>query len=253
MNSLRTKAFVILAYLLAVTGGVHAAPPAPKPPAPSADERALVQACRARLTALNRFDLPAIDRYTHRDYVGTGVDGGRIDKATLMKNYAPGSAEPPNTYGPMQELQVRIYGGTGILNYRVQLKQRLGDRDIVTELRRTDVFLKQDGRWQEVSANLSVIPVSHLSAVEADPSKYDDYVGDYEIASNIQDHVTREGDKLFGEHGGTKKEFLPLGSEKFFFREDTGQITFARDDEGRVNGYAYQRCDGQQIAARKVK
>jgi hypothetical protein len=27
----------------------------------------------------------------------------------------------------MQELQVRIYGGTGILNYRVQLKQRLGD------------------------------------------------------------------------------------------------------------------------------
>jgi hypothetical protein len=30
-------------------------------------------------------------------------------------------------------------------------------------------------------------------------------------------------------------------------------VTFARDEAGKVTGYSYQRCDGQQIAARKIR
>lgn len=221
--------------------------------APSTDEAELLKACRTRLSALNRFDVATIDRYTHKDFIGTDEDGVRVSKAELLKKYAPHSEEPPNTYGPMEDVQVRIYGATAILNYRVQLRERFGDRDIVTPLRRTDVFLKDEGRWQEVSAQLTAIPMSSLAPVQVDAGTFNDYVGDYEIAPGNVDHVAYEDEKLIGESFRGKAQLLPLGHDRFFFREDTGQITFARDEAGRVNGYSYQRCDGQQIAARKVR
>jgi hypothetical protein len=225
----------------------------PKQPAPSIDERELLKACRSRLLALNHFDVATIDQLTHRDYIGTADDGARLSKDELLKAYAPHSSEPPNSYGPIEEVQMHIYGGTGIVNYRIELKERIGDRDIVTALRRTDVFLKEGGRWQAVSAQLTPIPISRLTPVAADATTYDDYVGDYEIATDNVEHVTRDGEKLMGETSRGQAEFLSLGPDKFFFRNDTGQVTFARDDAGKVTGYSYQRCDGQQIAARKIR
>jgi len=251
MRTMRVGAILAIACALALPQWVDAAKP--KPPVPSTDERELLKACRSRLLALNHFDVATIDQLTHRDYIGTSDDGARLGKAELLKAYAPHSSLPPNSYGPMEEVQTHIYGGTGIVNYRIELKARLGDRDIVTELRRTDVFLKEGGRWQAVSAQLTQIPVNRLTPVAADVTTYDDYVGDYEIATDNVDHVTRDGEKLMRESAKGKAEFLSLGQDRFFFRDDTGQVTFARDAEGKVSGYSYQRCDGQQIAARKIR
>ena len=250
-KSMRIVGFLAATCLMALPQWTSAAPA--KQPAPSTDERELLKACRSRLLALNHFDVATIDQLTHRDYIGTGDDGTRLGKAELLKAYAPHSSEPPNSYGPMEEVQTHIYGGTGIVNYRIELKERLGDRDIVTELRRTDVFLKEGGRWQAVSAQLTPIPISHLTPAATDATTYGDYVGDYEIATDNVDHVTLDGEKLMGEVANGKAEFLALGPDRFFFRDDTGQVTFVRDAAGKVTGYSYQRCDGQQIAARKIR
>jgi hypothetical protein len=67
------------------------------------------------------------------------------------------------------------------------------------------------------------------------------------------DHVTHDGEKLMRESPKGKAEFLALGQDRCFFRDETGPVTFARDDAGKVTGYSYQRCDGQQIAARKIR
>jgi hypothetical protein len=49
-------------------------------------------------------------------------------------------------------------------------------------------------------------------------------------------------------------EYLPAGNDPFFIREgDLGTITFSRDAQGHVTGYAYHRVDGQEIHAKKIK
>ena len=251
MKSEKIAAILALACCLALPQWLNAAKP--KQPTPAPAESELLKACRARLVAMNRFNVTAIDQYTHRDYVGTGLNGQRSTKAELLKRYAPHSREPPNSYGQMDDVQVRIYGSTGIVSYRVELKERFGDRDIVTAMRWTDVFLKEDGRWQEVSAQLTQIPISRLTPATTDPQPVEEFAGDYEITPDNVEHFTVNDTKLASESFRGTSEALPLGPDKFFFREDLGQVTFARDESGKVTGYSYQRCDGQLIAARKVR
>jgi hypothetical protein len=59
--------------------------------------------------------------------------------------------------------------------------------------------------------------------------------------------------KLWSQVGGDEEEYLPLGSEMFFVKDDLGSVTFSRDAEGRVTGYAYHRADGQELHDKKIK
>lgn len=251
MRTLRIASILVVACLLGLPQWLEAAKR--KVPPVNAAEVELLKACRTRLLAMNHFDMASMDQYTHRDYMGTNLDGKRLSKAELLSRYAPKSSEPPNSYGPMEDAQTHIYGNTGIVNYRIELKERYGDRDIVTALRRTDVFLKEDGRWQAVSAQLTQIPISRLAPVAAEAKGYDEYVGDYEIATGNDSHVTLDDGKLMSDSARGKAELLPLGQDRFFLRDDTAHIIFARDEGGKVIGYNYQRCDGQQIASRKIR
>jgi CubicO group peptidase (beta-lactamase class C family) len=85
-----------------------------------------------------------------------------------------------------------------------------------------------------------------------DPSIYDAYVGEYEVAPGLILTVTKEGDKLFSQSPGQpRSEMLPESETNFFLRDVDAQFTFIREDGQTVR--VVIRRGTREFQARKIK
>jgi serine-type D-Ala-D-Ala carboxypeptidase/endopeptidase len=79
------------------------------------------------------------------------------------------------------------------------------------------------------------------------------YVGEYQLAPNFKITITREGDKLFAQ--ATEQPKFQLFGEtqsEFFLKAVDAQISFVKDDKGRI-GQLILHQGGQQLPAKKIK
>ena len=91
------------------------------------------------------------------------------------------------------------------------------------------------------------------TAAKVDPNKYDAYVGEYEFGPNRIITITREGDKLFARRAnGPTDEILPETETSFFLTVADVQLTFVRDDTGKVSGMIL-RVNGRELTGKKTK
>lgn len=74
-------------------------------------------------------------------------------------------------------------------------------------------------------------------AAKVDPSTYDAYVGEYELAPGFSLVVTREGDHIFTQATGQQKiEIYPESETRFFLKVVDAQIDFVPGPDGKVSG-----------------
>ncbi len=74
-------------------------------------------------------------------------------------------------------------------------------------------------------------------AVKVDPSIYDAYAGEYELAPTFSIAVTREGDQLFAQATGQPKfEIFPASESRFFLKVVDAEVEFVRGADGKVTG-----------------
>jgi len=82
--------------------------------------------------------------------------------------------------------------------------------------------------------------VASRQFVKVDPKVLDEYVGKYQMPATefhqafILD-VYREGDKLISEAFGHRADFLPYSDTEFYMREESVELRFVRDAQGRVD------------------
>ena len=61
------------------------------------------------------------------------------------------------------------------------------------------------------------------------------YVGKYEMQGGMTVTITKEGDRLMGQPAGQPKvELLPESETKFYVRVVDAEVTFQRDQTGKV-------------------
>jgi hypothetical protein len=97
------------------------------------------------------------------------------------------------------------------------------------------------------------IPQKQRIAKNIDPNIYDDYVGQYEVNPNFSLIISREDDRLFClPTGQNKLELLPESGIKFHVKGVEAQITFVRDEEGKVIQLVLHQS-GREISANKIK
>jgi CubicO group peptidase (beta-lactamase class C family) len=95
----------------------------------------------------------------------------------------------------------------------------------------------------DISRDLSAIvfgdrPVAPPArrAVRVDPSIYDEYVGDYQLAPNVALTVTKDGDQLAVQATGQPRDIaIPESETTFYSRISPVRVTFSRDESGRVS------------------
>ena len=87
---------------------------------------------------------------------------------------------------------------------------------------------------------------------KVDPSIYETYVGEYEVAPGLILSVTKEGDRLFSQSPGQpRSEMLPESESTFFSRDIDAQFTFVREGDHVVR--VVIRRAGREFQARKIK
>jgi CubicO group peptidase (beta-lactamase class C family) len=94
------------------------------------------------------------------------------------------------------------------------------------------------------------IPIAHKLA-KVDPRIYDSYIGEYELAPGLVLKVTREEGKLMTQATGQSKvEVFPESEMKFFLKAFEAQITFVKDETGRVTALILHQGGRDQTAKR---
>jgi len=114
-------------------------------------ERELMQMERDWSAAYLSHDVSVVDRLLADDFIGTDGRGIMTDKKQELED---ARSENPNRKvlsEAIDDLKVRIYGDTAIVNGRTTEKIQSGGKEFVIQYRRTDVFVKRNGRWQCVS------------------------------------------------------------------------------------------------------
>ena len=75
----------------------------------------------------------------------------------------------------------------------------------------------------------------HQIVAKIDPTVLKAYVGKYDYGRGKTLTVTRQGDRLFGQRTGQRRmALLPRSEDIFFWRDLNAEITFVRDESGKV-------------------
>ena len=199
-----------------------------------------------------RGDKTTFDRLVADDFTGT-------DESATVRNKAQEreviQAPPSSIKASLtnEDVQVRIYGDTALVNGRIVYKaQPGGQTEISFQSRFTDTLLKRRGSWQVFARHYSRLPPER-TAVKLDPRIYDAYVGQYELAPGFVLSVAREGDALMTQATGQPKlELLPESEIGFFIKDISAVFVFMRDEKGEVNQLITIQ-DGRIIAAKRIK
>ena len=114
-------------------------------------ERELIEMERDWSAAYLSHDVSVVNRLLADDFIGTDGRGVMTDKKQELED---ARSENPNRKvlsEAIDDMKVRIYGDTAIVNGRTTEKIQSGGKEFVIQYRRTDVFVKRNGRWQCVS------------------------------------------------------------------------------------------------------
>lgn len=141
----------------------------------SEDEQAIRQTLNELMTALSRNDVDAAGRIYADDYVIVLADGRTTTKTQRLGAMKSGDLRYQSLV--FDNLKIRQYGNAAVANYRATGKSvsRAGDQALNSQA--MVMLVKNGGRWQVVSSQLTDNPASQSGAV--DENTLNQFMDDY--------------------------------------------------------------------------
>jgi hypothetical protein len=189
-------------------------------------------------------------KYFADDCIFADEKGRVLDKPKLIADIAPLPAGYSGTI-KIENAQSRIIGNTAILSYDADETEAIFGQNLKARYHVTDTWLQRDGNWQIIASQAHRYYEDPATG-KADPKKFADYIGNYELAADQTRSVTAEGDKLFLERKGKKEQLLPETSEIFFRKGIEGRILFRYGASGKVDALIDRR-NNEDVIWRKTK
>lgn len=119
-------------------------------------------------------------KYFADDCIFSDEKGRTLDKAALVADIAP----LPRGYSgtiKIAKLQSIIHGDTAILSYDLDETETVFGQNLTARYHGTDTWLRRNGTWQIV-ASQAMRYYEDPAVGKADPKKFADFVGTYELA-----------------------------------------------------------------------
>ena len=244
------RSFVFFLVALSISADVVSGSQQPKL---SRAEQEVLDVSLARRDASNRRDMATLARYIAEDCLFSSDDGTVSTKTQYLQHMAKLPVAYDHSTNP-RDFVVHVFQNTAVVNFRTTAHEQFGDDDIVSEQRRTETWLKQNGEWRLIAIQWNNLPVNFRKPVAIDAKTLKDYLGKYESrpGDDLETVFLKDG-KLWSQIQKDVEEYMPAGGDSFFLKEgDLATITFSRDALGRVIGYTYHRIDGQEIHVKKI-
>ena len=110
---------------------------------------------KERNRAIISGDAVALERMTSDDYTFITLRGELRTKREIVQGFKSGSFHYESR--EISDLNVRVYGNTAIVTGRSNQKGTENGKDYSGDYRFTRVYVKQDGRWETVALQTTLI------------------------------------------------------------------------------------------------
>jgi len=172
-------------------------------------------------------------KYFADDCIFADEKGRVLGKPKLIADIAPMPAGYSGAI-KIKNAQSRIIGNTAVLSYDADETETIFGQNLKARYHVTDTWLQRNGDWQIIASQAHRYHEDPAVGT-ADPKKFADYIGMYELAPGQTRSVIADGDKLFVERNGSKEQLLPETPEIFFRKGVEGRILFRYNAAGKVD------------------
>ena len=213
--------------------------------AQSGDPRAITQAELERRTQELMDSIVAGDKIPWQKYYADDClffdeKGRSMTKPQLVADIQP----LPKGYGGsirLAHVQSRFIGNTAIISYDLDESETVWSQELKARYHATDTWMYRKGRWQIVATQVHRY-YEDPAPGKADPARFADYVGTYQLAPGVTITVTADGDQLYAERNGRSREkLIPETSEVFFRPGVEGRRLFRYGPNGKVDALIDRR------------
>ena len=188
-------------------------------------------------------------KYFADDCMFADEKGRFFDKPRLIADITPLPAGYSGTIR-IENAQSRIIGNTAVLSYDADETETIFGQNLKARYHITDTWLQRNGSWQIIASQAHRY-YEDPAMGKAEPKKFADFIGTYELAPGQTRSVTREDDKLFVERNGKKEQLSPETSELFFRKGVEGRILFRYVTNGKVDALIDRR-NNEDVIWRKT-
>jgi Domain of unknown function (DUF4440)/Domain of unknown function (DUF3471) len=189
-------------------------------------------------------------KYFADDCIFADEKGHIFDKSKLIADITPLPAGYSGTI-KIENSKSRIIENTAILSYDADETETIFGQRLKARYHVTDTWLQRNGNWQIIASQAHRY-YEDPAIGTAEPKKFADYIGTYELAAGQTRSVIAEGDKLFVQRNGKKEELLPETSEIFFRKGIEGRILFRYASTSKVDALIDRR-NNEDVIWRKTK
>ena len=155
-------------------------------------------------------------KYYADDCIFADEKGRLFDKAKLIADITPLPAGYSGAI-KVENVQSRVIGDTAILSYDANETETIFGQELHARYHTTDTWLRRNNSWQIIASQTHRY-YEDPAIGQADPKKFAQFIGTYELAPGQTRIVTADGDKLFVERKGKKEQLFPETSEIFSAR-----------------------------------
>ena len=212
----------------------------------------VVAAVKERIRARSLGDKDSWSRLTADDALIVDGSGTLLSKAASAAAFTPAGQD---VFSDLKDIEAREFGTAVLVTYKAREVETYTSGPIESTIRRTELWVLRDDRWQALSVQSTVVPTMHWNAVTVNPKVLDGYIGQYEWYPGMVDIVTQEGSHLYSRWTGEtdKNELFAINETTFFARDDSAFVIFVRGPEGRITHYVRRGWDGQSLSAQRIK
>jgi hypothetical protein len=189
-------------------------------------------------------------KYYADDCLFADEKGRQMDKTKLLADISPmpkGYSGTIKVVNPMS----RIIGDTAILSYDCDETETVFGQHLTARYHGTDTWLRRNGAWQ-IIASQTMRYYEDPAIGRADPAKFGEFSGVYELAEGQMRKIFVEGGSLFVERNGKREQLIPESADIFFRKGVEGRILFRLGSDGKIDALIDRR-NNEDIIWKKKK
>jgi hypothetical protein len=188
-------------------------------------------------------------KYYADDCLFADEKGRQMDKTKLLADISP---MPKGYSGTIKVVNPssRIIGDTAILSYDCDETETVFGQHLTARYHGTDTWLRRNGAWQIV-ASQTMRYYEDPAIGRADPAKFPEFSGIYELAEGQTRKVFVEGESLFVERKEKREQLFPESADIFFRKGVEGRILFRIGSGGKVDALIDRRNNEDIIWKKK--
>jgi hypothetical protein len=189
-------------------------------------------------------------KYYADDCLFADEKGRQLDKTKLIADLTPMPKGYSGTIKVVNPVS-RIIGDTAILSYDCDETETVFGQHLTARYHGTDTWLRRNGAWQIV-ASQTMRYYEDPAIGRADPAKFPEFSGLYELAEGQTRKVFMEGESLFVERNGKREQLFPESADIFFRKGVEGRILFRARNDGKVQSLIDRRNNEDIIWKKKT-